>query len=216
MNCDPLARWYRWVEYAGMGRALARRRSEFLPDMATARRVLILGEGDGRFLAKLLGVNGQAEIDVVDNSVRMLALARKRAEDRAGVETVGRRVRFHPADASTWAPPGNVGYDLIATHFFLDCFSDEALGPMVSRFAVWAADPCRWVVSEFRQPASGFPAWRARVWIGTLYRLFGWTTGLRVRRLPDHGSALERSGFRRTKAVIKEMGLLTSELWERP
>ena len=106
-------------------------------------------------------------------------------------------------------------FDLIVTHFFLDCFSEEELELMVPAYAGAAQEDCRWIVSEFRQPEKGFHAWRARLWIGGLYWLFGKTTGLRTRRLPNYAPLLERHGFRRTRAVIKEMGLLTSELWER-
>ena len=208
-----MARWYRWLEYAGMGRALERRRFEFLPEMATARRVLILGEGDGRFLAALLRANDPAEIDVVDNSAKMLATAERRI--MADHDNRACKLRLVHADARSWVPTANAGYDLIVTHFFLDCFSDGELTPMVERLAGAAESGCRWVVSEFRQPAHGFAAWRARVWIGGLYRLFGWTTGLRVRRLPNYGALLEKHGFRLIKTVIAEMGLLTSELWTR-
>lgn len=193
-----------------MGRALERRRFEFLPAMTDARRVLVLGEGDGRFLAALLGVNDRARIDVVDNSGKMLALAERRA--RAD----GNRVCFHRADARSWVPPVNAHYDLIVTHFFLDCFGDDDLGPMVRRFAEAASRTCRWVVSEFHQPEQGFPAWRARLWIGALYRLFGWATGLSMRRIPDYGRPLTENGFRRKKLIVRELGLLVSELWERP
>ena len=208
MNCDPLARWYRWLEYAAMGCALERRRFEFLPDMAQARRVLILGEGDGRFLQAFRHLNPGAEIDVVDNSARMLALAAHRAGSG--------RTRFHQTDARAWRPPVSAGYDLVVTHFFLDCFSDADLEPLISTCAAACSIRCQWVVSEFRQPARGMEAWRARLWIGSLYRLFGWTTGLHVRRLPDYAPILEKNGFRQTTAIVAEAGLLISERWERP
>ena len=94
MNCDRLARWYRWLEYLGWGRGLERRREQFLPETSDARHVLMLGEGDGRFLAAFLRANPHAEVDYVDLSVGMLALAEK----RAGAAATG-RVRFHHADA---------------------------------------------------------------------------------------------------------------------
>jgi len=43
MNWDSIARWYRWLEYLGFGRALEDRREAFLSDVADARRVLALG-----------------------------------------------------------------------------------------------------------------------------------------------------------------------------
>jgi len=58
MNCDGIARWYRALEYLVFGRALERRRFEYLNDMADARHVLILGDGDGRFTAEFVRRNG--------------------------------------------------------------------------------------------------------------------------------------------------------------
>ena len=54
MNADRIASGYRWLEYAAFGLALEQARFDFLSRAAGARRVLILGEGDGRFLARLL------------------------------------------------------------------------------------------------------------------------------------------------------------------
>ena len=116
MNCDRIARCYRWLEYAGFGRALEHRRNAFLAYVADARRVLVLGDGDGRALAALLRAAPHARIDYVDLSARMLELARGRAGDL--------RVVYRRDDARTTPLPA-AEYDLIVTHFFLDCF-DEA------------------------------------------------------------------------------------------
>ena len=209
MNCDPLARWYRWLEYAGFGRALERRRTALLAAMTTARQVLVLGDGDGRFLSAFLRANRHAEVDAVDNSAAMLALARQGV---SGTDTA--RVRFHHADAARWQPPA-VSYDLIVTHFFLDCFTDRELRPLVARLATFAAPGARWAVSEFRQPAGGAAAWHARAWIAGLYAFFRIVTGLRARRLPDHAAALSAAGFRLDHETVARFGLLASELWRR-
>ncbi len=209
MNCDPLARWYRWLEYAGFGRALERTRTICLDVAATARRVLVLGDGDGRFLAAFLKANSQAEVDCVDSSAKMLALAQRRV-----VSADATRVRFHLADADHWQPPASA-YDLIVTHFFLDCFTDDELCPLVSRLATFAAPGARWIVSEFRQPSGGPAAWHASLWITGLYAFFRAFTGLRVRRLPDHAAALAAAGFRLERETVTRFGLLTSQLWRR-
>lgn len=209
MNCDPLARWYRWLEYAAFGRALERRREHFLPVLTDARRALVLGDGDGRFTAALLRTARTVRVDSVDSSGEMLRLARRR------VPTYDReRVDFQHADARAWRA-AEVRYDLIVTHFFLDCFATDELAAMVARIAGAATPDARWIVSEFRQPANGPAAWRAKLWVAMLYRLFGWTTGLRVRRLPVYAGLLEKHGFRCERAQTAEWGLLTSECWQR-
>ncbi len=209
MNCDPLARWYRWLEYAGFGRALERTRLAFLDTATTARRVLVLGDGDGRFLAALLKANPHAEADYVDSSAKMLAQAQQRLGAADAV-----RVRFHHADAVHWQP-STAGYDLIVTHFFLDCFTDGEVYPLVARLAAFTAPGARWLVSEFRQPSGGPAAWHAWLWITGLYAFFRAATGLRVRRLPNHAAALTAAGFRLERETVTRFGLLTSQAWRR-
>ena len=213
MDCDPLARWYRWLEYAGFGLALEWRRLEFLPRLKRAKKILLLGEGDGRFLAALLRINPTAEIDYVDGSRKMLVLAERRA--RKAAENAP-RVYFHRSEVLTWLQSRNpAGYDAICTHFFLDCFTQEQLEPLIREIACHAAPEACWVVSEFRYPDAGL----AREWgsacIGMLYGFFRLCTGLRVSRLPEHDRGIAAAGFRRTQQVVAGWGILTSELWER-
>ncbi|HTS78949.1 MAG TPA: class I SAM-dependent methyltransferase [Bryobacteraceae bacterium] len=203
MNCDPIARWYRWLEYIGFGRALERRRIAFLSDIADARRVLLLGDGDGRFLEKLIPLifaRPGAAIDYVDISPRMLDLARRRA---------GTRVNCHLADALSMPLPA-AEFDLIVTHFFLDCFDDHDAARLVERVASSAAPHARWLISEFRE--SG---WLARRLIAALYLFFRYTTGLKTTRLIDHHPLLTRAGFALEKFESARAGMLVSELWRR-
>ena len=195
MNCDPIARWYRWFEYAGFGRALERRREAFLSDVADARRVLTLGDGDGRALEKLLAAAPHARVDYIDVSARMLQLARA----RAGAEHVNYRCQ----DARAARLPA-AEYDVIVTHFFLDCFDETDLEPLVARLADAATPQARWLISEFR--GNG---WLVR----TLYFFFRIATGLRTRRLVDHHPLLKRHGFRLLRREEAWHGLLASELW---
>jgi ubiquinone/menaquinone biosynthesis C-methylase UbiE len=206
VNCDGIAPWYRWLEYAGFGGELERRRFQFLPDIGDARRVLAVGEGDGRFLAQLAEQNPRAEIDCVDVSARMLALARRR--------TPASRVNYRHADVRSALLP-HAEYDLIVTHFLLDCFEEPDVRAVAARIADSAQPGARWVISEFRQPTSGWRAAWARVWLGLLYWFFRMTTGLQTRRLVDYHPILEGQGFHLTQQRISRFGLLTSELWQR-
>jgi ubiquinone/menaquinone biosynthesis C-methylase UbiE len=207
VNCDRIARWYRWLEYAAFGGELERRRSRFLPEVADFRRALVLGDGDGRFLAKLTEQRRDAAIDYLDLSQRMLALARKRAAS-------GGQVTFHHADALA-APLLQSEYDLIVTHFFLDCFDPPAASALISRVAAAAQPKACWLVSEFHQPPSGWPSIWASLWLRLLYLFFRVTTGLRTRRLVDHHPLLGREGFRLARRESAWFGLLASELWVR-
>lgn len=208
MNCDPIAKWYRWFEYGAFGGALMRRRVAFLGDVADARRALVVGDGDGRFLVKLVEQNRQASIDYLDLSARMLELARNRV--------TGSNVNFQQGNALT-VPLPNAEFDLIVTNFFLDCFGADDSRRVIQRLAAAAAAPhARWLIAEFREPASGWRSVWARAWLFVLYTFFRWTTGLQVRRLVDHRPLLEGVGFRLLREESAWFGLLASELWERP
>jgi ubiquinone/menaquinone biosynthesis C-methylase UbiE len=198
MNCDFIAPWYRWLEYASFGRTLERRRSAFLGCIAEARRVLVLGDGDGRALVGLLAAAPDARVDAIDLSARMLELARGRAASA--------RVTFHHADART-VPLPEAEYDLVVTHFFLDCFEEEEMERLVARVAAAASPQARWLVSEFRNPG---------IVVAVLYFFFRLTTGLKTRRLVDHHPYLQRWGFHILRTEPAWRGLLASELWTRP
>ena len=190
MNANRIAPFYRWLEYLAFGRSLERCRFHYLDATREARRVLILGEGDGRFLSRFLFGNTHAHVDVMDASPRMLALAqaRIRPEDQS-------RVSFHHADACLQQFP-HQAFDLIVTQFFLDCFSSTDVARVIGRLTLALAPGGSWLVSEFQQPSRKFARWHAAGWLGVMYWFFQHSTGLRVRRLPPYRDLLESAGLR--------------------
>jgi ubiquinone/menaquinone biosynthesis C-methylase UbiE len=161
----------------------------------------VLGDGDGRFLRELLRRNSFVRADYVDLSGRMLELARQKAGDQ--------RVDYQRADALTMKLPRHE-YDLIATHFFFDCFGPDDLERLIARAAQAAKPGARWIVSEFR--TSNIPA---RMLVSVLYLFFRITTGLKTRRLVDHRPILRTHGFRLINERHSRGALVVSELWER-
>lgn len=206
MNCDRIARWYRWLEYLAFGRALERRRREYLNEAANARSVLILGDGDGRFTAEFLDRNREAVVDSVDLSPRMLELAARRVGGAM-------RLRCWAGDARTIELPQK--YDLIVSHFFLDCFTDCDIEVLVERVSDAACPRAQWLVSEFCVPRAGIRRLGASLLIRTMYGFFRIATGLRTKRLPDYAKVFALHGFRRARHAAAAGGLLISEVWER-
>jgi ubiquinone/menaquinone biosynthesis C-methylase UbiE len=206
-NFDRVARPYRWLEYLSFGPWLARCRSAQLTHITSARHALLLGDGDGRFLARLLAANPTLTADVVDSSHAMLTLLDRRLR-RSGFH---QRVRLHQADALQWNPTGS--YDLIVSHFFLDCFFPHQLEQLFDSVLPHALPGAHWVISEFAIPRNPFAAWFARGIIRWLYRAFGWTTGLSVRALPDYAASLHRRGLTLSQDQSYLAGLLRSQLW---
>jgi ubiquinone/menaquinone biosynthesis C-methylase UbiE len=209
-NFDRVARLYRWLEYISFGPWLARCRNAQLAHLTGARHALLLGDGDGRFLARLLAANPTLTADVVDSSHAMLTLLERRLRR----SQVRQRIRLHHADALHWNPTGS--YDLIVSHFFLDCFFPGQLEQLFDSVLPHALPGAQWVVSEFAIPHNPFAAYFARGIIRGLYQAFGWTTGLRVRTLPDYAHALLRRGLLPVHDRRYLAGLLSSQLWALP
>ncbi len=204
---DRLALVYRWIEWLTFGPFLWRCRCAFLHRLGHRRRALVLGDGDGRFTARLLEHNPAVLVDAVDTSPAMLSeLARRAGPHRS-------RVQIQVADIRAWQP-STPAYDLVVTHFFLDCLTTDEVASLATRIRSHLRPEAAWVLSEFNLPASRFGRFIAGHLIALLYRAFGLLTGLRIRTLPDHGKALTQSGFILTHQRKWLGGLLVSEWWE--
>jgi SAM-dependent methyltransferase len=207
---NRLARLYRWMEFLTFGRWLSLTRRTFVSQFAHSRRALVLGDGDGRFAARLLRANPNILIDAVDASGAMLQGLLRRAAPHAD------RVSVHLADARGWEPSVtslDPCCDLIATHFFLDCLTQAEVESLATGLRSAVSPSAHWVVSEFAIPAGWFGRRVARPLVAILYVSFGWLTGLTVRSLPDHASALRHAGFTLQERRTRLAGLLIAELW---
>jgi len=203
---DPVARAYRWLEYGALGLLLERTRECHLSHLSQCRQALILGDGDGRFTARLLAAAPTVQVQAVDLSDAMLTLLRRRC-------TVSRdRLQTFQQDARTYTPSGEP--DLVVTHFFLDCLTQMEVDALVARLTPRLASGALWLVSDFRIP-SGLLRWPAWLYVRALYLAFRVLTGLRITRLPNHAAALERYGFTRVASQRRLFGMLTSEVWRR-
>lgn len=210
MSFDLLAPHYRWMELVLAGEKLQRCRTAFVERAATAKDILILGEGNGRFLCACRRANQRAAITCVDASERMLALARERLR-RAGLESRG--VEFIHADALAWQPEKR--FDLIVTHFFLDCFTAAQLEALVGKLGGCAQTKADWLVADFREPSAGFAKWRARGILASMYLFFRMVARLPAATLTPPDTFLTLQGFYLRQRHIREWGLLHSDWWEK-
>jgi ubiquinone/menaquinone biosynthesis C-methylase UbiE len=235
---DRLARPYRWMEYLSFGRALERCRFQFLPQLAHTQHALLLGDGDGRFAERLLRamvdhkalpttndpttsrtgpqclasetwVSESTRVVAVDGSEAMLALLRSRCAFANSL------LATYVADLSQGLPHAlrNEHFDLITTHFFLDCLTTGEVEHLVTAVRPCLTADARWVISEFAVPTRGamrLPAW---IVVRGLYLSFRLLTGLRAQQLPDYRSAMLAHGLVLQEQSVMLGGLLTAELW---
>lgn len=207
VSFDGIAKAYQWMEYLSLGKLLEQTRFHYLDAgrLKGCRQALVLGDGDGRFCARLLEVERELRATAVDGSAAMLALLVRRCA-RA-------RERLTPqqADVRFYQPARNS--DLVVTHFLLDCLTQLEVEALVAELTPTLRPKALWLVSEFRVP-SGWLRWPAWVLVRSLYLAFRILTGLRVTRLPDYAAALRANGFAVVAEERKLFGVLTTELWQ--
>lgn len=213
MSFDAIAPWYQVLEWIAFGDDLQRCRVASLREIAAPRRALVVGEGNGRFLCELLLAHPEIEVDCIDASQRMLQLARKRIED----ELPGRSpsVRFLHQDIESWAPPER-HYDLLVTHFFLDCFPEPALTEIIRKLVHAATEDANWLLGDFSIPRDGLARLRARCWLTAMYSLFRVTTRIQASALVDPTPFMRAEGFALIRQHLFRKGMLKSEMWRRP
>jgi trans-aconitate methyltransferase len=211
-NFDSLARIYAWLERASFGGALQRTRTAHLDALArlgASPRVLLVGDGDGRFLAALLARHPAARVQSIDASAAMLARAAARVPpaDRA-------RVTFAHGDirARDWTP---AAFDAVVTAFVLDCFTLEEASAVIARVTPAVRAGGLWLWSDFAIPARGVRRAAAQLMTGALYRFFRWRTRISARELPPAESLLAHAGWRPVSVTGHLGGLARSAVFER-
>ena len=211
MSFDAVAPWYRTLETLAFGHTLQDARVAFVDEIGSPRRALIVGEGNGRFLGALLERHPLIRIDCVDSSGRMLDLARQHVLETNPNEI--RRVAFLRDDVMSWAP--HERYDLIVTHFVLDCFSTQHVGLIVAKLAQAAAPNAIWLLADFRIPGAGFAHGHARAWLAVMHWFFRCVAGIEAQELVDPSPFLLVEGFTLGRQNLFRLGMVKSELWRR-
>ncbi len=206
MGFDRLAPFYRPMELLAAGGKLQRCRIRFLAEIPPPRAILVVGEGHGRFLPECVRCFPQARITVIDSSRKMLDIARRR--------TASDRVEFIHADFLDLVGPAAC-YDLVVTHFFLDCFPADPLAEVIAKLGKMATPAAHWLLADFEIAPTGAARWRSRAIVAMLYRFFRSVTGIRANHLVPPESDLANAGFTRHRRETSDWGLLKTEWWTR-
>ncbi len=202
MSFDLVAPFYRLIETLVFGNRLQAARCAFVRQTRPARRALVVGDGDGRFLAELLRAQPALEVDYLDASARMLELARARVGNA--------RAHFLHADIRTAELPA-AHYDLIVTHFFLDCFAEKSLREVVEKLSAAATVDATWLIADFCRTSR----WFGRFLLAAMHLFFRAVAGIEARRLVDYEPLLRTAGFRLTNEAVSGHGLIRSQCWHR-
>ena len=209
MSFDLVAPHYRWLETIVFGNALQHARTHWIDKFARPKRTLIVGEGNGRFLCELLRVYPRLEVDCVDASNTMLQLSRMRVR-RTFPESFS-HVHFFCEDILKWSP--RKSYDLLVTHFFLDCFSRNELSLIIEKLAHAARPGTVWLIADFTIPRQRFARARAQLLLSLMYAFFRAAAGISARELVDATPYLNKNGFSRVSGKLLRARLVKSDLF---
>ena len=186
-------------------------RTLFLPSTKNCRNALLLGEGTGRFLVELLRSNPHLKITCVEKSEKMIQQIRQRlARERLDPS----RLEIKHMDALDWTPTEEK-FDLIVTHFFLDCFRAGQLQRLVPLLAESTAPEAIWLLADFQVPGHGLRRIRARMIIAALYLFFRFSTSLSASQLTPPDNFLRAAGFTLLGRRLKSLGLVHSDIWQK-
>ena len=209
MSFDFIAPHYRWLESVAFANTLQKARTFFLDQISRPRRVFIAGEGNGRFLREFAHKFPETFIDCVDASERMLQLAQSQlCDDNGG------RIKFFQNDLLRWLPEEDV-YDVIVTHFFLDCFTEAEIEKVVATLAKAATPHAVWLLADFSIPREPLRKLHAESWLWVMHRFFRDVARISARKLTDPSPFLEGKGFRCAQREQWRVGLVGSQLWQR-
>lgn len=211
MSFDSLAPHYRWMEWLLAGERLQRCRTEFLGQIEKPRQVLIVGEGNGRFLVECCRAFPSAQFTCVDASRGMLRVAQERVTRNIANPP---QIDFQHGNALefTFEPER---FDLIVTHFFLDCFSPEELRAVIKRLSLAARSRCEWLLADFRVPPRGAARLRALAVHRLMFLFFRWATDISSREVTSPNEMLMENGFVLERRKLSCWGSLHTDWWHR-
>lgn len=201
MNYGTFSHTYHFFEMLFFGKKLERARLEFLNDLKSAKHILILGEGDGRFLKQLTELNPFAQIDSIELSTRMILKAKKRLPLCKNIQFIQADIRSYKLEKEK--------YDAVVTHFFLDNFWEVNVSAIVKNIEDSLCKYGRWLNTDFYISEKGVKHFVSYFVVQTLYLFFRVALKIEGDKLISLEPLLNNSVLIKTK---KRM-FLTSELY---
>lgn len=187
-NYDLVAPLYPLLERAAFGNALNEARNSLAGPVVEAETALLIGEGNGRFLAECLRRKRGGSITVVDSSAKMLVHSLARAQ-RVQYDTILEVVH---ADFQRW-PRAAPSFDVIVTHFFLDLFRPESQRRVIAKLTQLANPETLWINVDFR-PVLETRMQRAIEWMQ--YRFDRVVSGIEAECYHDPAGIIEEFGWK--------------------
>lgn len=205
---DNLAPWYHFLETISFGNQLQQCRISQLAELNEVKNVLILGDGNGRFLESLLKSNSTTEIESLDISKNMIGLANARITSLPN----NSKVTFIHNDVFDWDFP-KYKYDLVVTNFFLDCFTHSELPNLIEKVSLSLKPEGKLIYGDFNVPKSLFKKTLTSLLLFGMYLFFRIFTRISANSLHDPTSLLIENKFILKNEKYYLSSFLKSQLW---
>lgn len=207
---DTVAPVYPLLERLVYGGRLEKGRSCFLTELGQCRNLLLLGEGNGRFLRALLNTHPDCHATVVEISPKMTqaAHATLTPEQATRVSWLQQSVFTAPLQAGT--------FDAVVTHYLFDLFEPPEQERLLLLGQKALARGGLWQDTEFLcNGTSAASRLRNRLLLALSYRVLGALCNFPARRLTNPFPLFANAGFTlRAKQTFHDH--LAARLWQKP
>lgn len=206
-KCDfsRLAPVYDLLGELAFAGALRRSQTCFTGELPACRRVLIIGGGTGGFLIELLKTKEVDVVDYVDISPGMIKKAREKLQKKCPQFVC--KVNF--ICGSVEEVQGQK-YDLICTHYFLDCFSPQELPAIMAGLYLSLNTGGQWLFADF----TGDTFLKKNL-VAFLYKFFKLTAALNAGELADFRGEFSKLGVQLCREGFFAGRLLRAALYKK-
>ena len=210
VNFDSIAPYYSFGEKYLFGDKLDFHRRLFPKTLRISDKVLLLGEGRGKFLQFLLNENKTCEVTIVESSKRMAQLIYNLIphRDRFRVKIKNISIEHYKSDQR---------FDLICGFFFWDCFSEYQLNRHIPSILKLLCNKGHWHNADFvdRHKLTCYQTFKNFIFLRSLYLFFKYSTGIDGKSVFPVRSLILKSNMRLIHSVESNNKLLKSDLFRK-
>ena len=203
---DLVAPLYPALEQCVFGSHLNKARRAFFDAVVHADRVLLVGEGNGRFLTTLAACKNKGCINIVEKSAVMIRLAKERTRKLGGVRC---DLNFIKTDFLEYSSADK--FDCVVTHFLLDLFNPPAQRTLIKRIEELTAPSGTWINVDFL-PARTV---RGGILMRLQYAFFRMASRIQARRCFDESTAAAAAGWAVAETISYLGGLVVAKRYQR-
>jgi ubiquinone/menaquinone biosynthesis C-methylase UbiE len=204
---DLIASFYPLLEQTVFGSTLSQARRIFMTQVRAGNHILLIGEGNGRFLFEALQQTSAESFTVVDSSARMLATTARRIE---AVDHCPHVELIH-ANILEWRSTAAY-YDRVVTHFFLDQFRPDCIRRVVEVISRLATEDALWINVDFTSENQDL---RQKFLMWVQYRFFQIFARIESARLFDSRPWIRQAGWDILETKSLDSGWISAQLMSR-